>query len=59
MEKYQAKVICSFSIVIEDEETNTLTTKEILEMSTIQDLLQYESNDSLQIINVRNLEKIS
>lgn len=56
--KVYAKVQCYFTIEYENDETDIDITQENIEMSTVQDLINYETEDSIQIINVRNIEEV-
>jgi len=56
--RVKAEVLCSFTIEYEDDNYDVRYTKENIEMSNVQDLMNYESNDSVQVIDVVSIKKM-
>ena len=56
MSKYKAKVMCHFEIEVEDEGDIELA-KENIKLSNIGELLDNETDDSIEIINVTNIKE--
>jgi hypothetical protein len=54
--KVKVRVRCSFEIEYEDDNNDMRLTVENIEMSSIQELIELETDDSIQHINVREIE---
>lgn len=55
--KVKAKISCIFDIEYEDQNDNINYTKENITMETIQDLLDMETDESLQFVQILEIEK--
>lgn len=55
--RVKAKISCIFDIEYEDQNDNINYTKENITMETIQDLLDMETDESLQFVQILEIEK--
>lgn len=55
--KVIAKIRCDFEIEYEDMNDDVEYTKENITMETINDLLDFETDDSIQMIKILSIQK--
>ena len=58
MLKVKAKVLCEFEIEYEDDNLDINYTKENIEMSYLKELVGLETDESIQIVQVSEINKI-
>lgn len=56
--KVKAKVMCSFEVEYEDYNDDIKDTETNIRMSNVQELIELETDDSIQIINVVDIQKV-